>query len=274
MPIVGQGGSVTLRSEARNGAGQLQDATSVTLTVQTTSAVAQSGFPVVEPAISHDGVGLYSYTWNVPSNQPLASYVAHWESIINGGAALGDEPIEVVIAGSISFGTIDFLAMPDDYDSIRGLLGVTTLDVEDSDINFTAFAPQAELLLKRRISNWVDQMADPDLMQVLRLATIYKTACLMAESFVRGGTIGLVRPLSIGEGRDWAEAAELFCSKYEYWANIADGSDDDGEVGSMYTTRVLFMGGPTSVRIAHRRAGTATEPTANPWFEYPPFWNG
>lgn len=272
MPIVGQGSDAILRSESRNGAGQLQDAASITLTLKDSAAVTQSGFPVVAPAIVHDGIGLYHYTWSVPIGFTLGTYTAVWESIINSTPAVGNDIVEVTPAGSISFGR-EFMVDPDDYDAVRGLLGVTTLDVENSDIDLAAFAPQAELEVMRRISNWSAQQLVPDQLYVLRLATIYKTACLLAESFVRGGTIGLVRPLATGEGRDWAAAAMMFCSRFDYWINIADQSDDSTtDSNAIFTINPVRVGGPTRWRIAHRRSRVGTMLEGS-WLGFPPYWD-
>jgi uracil phosphoribosyltransferase len=150
---------------------------------------------------------------------------------------------------------------------------VTTLDVEDSDIELLTFGPQAEMMVKRRISSWEAQSLDSSTMFVLRMATIYQTACLMARSFVRGGTIGLARPLSTGEGRDWEIAAEAFCNKYEYWVNIADQSDPDAENNTDFTVDPMVISGPTSVRIARRSVSSASsDPDTASWWQYPPLW--
>jgi len=86
---------------------------------------------------------------------------------------------------------------------------------------------------------------------------------------VRGGTVGLVRPLAVGEGRDWAQAADQFCAQYDYWINIADADDSDETADNEWDIDPLKKGGPTSVRIARRNSGSMTFP----WFSYPPYWD-
>jgi len=275
VPIVTQGGTAPLRLDVRSGTGDFTDPTNLTLTFKDSLGVAQSGFPIAYPgSVIKDAVGQYHFDYLVPALQTIGTYTAVWDAILAGAPTEAQETWQIVAAGSLSVGGLDLFLAPDDYEAVRGLLGVTTLDVEDSDILRAVFAPHAELLVKRRVSNWSTQMTDPDQFFVMRLAVVYKTACLMAESWVRGGTIGLSRPLSTGEGRDWAEAAEKFCAGYEYWVNIANQSDVDSTASAIFTIKPLFVSGPTRVRLAHRRAGTITPipPEDLPWFSYPPFW--
>lgn len=275
MPLVAQGAPATINLTVRNSTGDLTDPTNISLTIRDSMGDPLAGFPVAygPGPVVKDGVGQYHYIWTVPALQAIDSYTALWGAILLGAPETAQETWEVVAPGSLSTSGLDFLVSPDDYDAIRGLLGVTTLDVEDSQIDFVAFAPHAELLVKRRISNWADQILDPTQLLVLRLATIYQVACLMANSYVRGGTIGMVRPLSVGEGRDWAQEAANFCAQYEYWLNIADQSDDPDESDAIFDIHPLRVNGPTRVRIARRRAGlyTFTDPAALPWYRYPPF---
>jgi hypothetical protein len=97
----------------------------------------------------------------------------------------------------------------------------------------------------------------------------------MAESFVRGGTIGMVRPLSVGEGRNWAEAAQQFCARYEYWIVIADASDDPDMNESIYDINPFRHSGPTSARIRRIRQGGVWVSGIDrqlPWWSFPPYW--
>lgn len=277
MPIISQGAPATLSLDVRNGSGDPVDPSSLTLAVNDSIGDPQAGFPVLYPgSIIKDSVGHYHYDWDVPALQPVGAYTAVWEAILLGAPEQAQEHWEVVASGSMSAGGLDFLQKPEDYDAIRGLLGVTTLDVEDTDIELQAFGPHAERLIKNRISNWATQMTDTSNLFVLRLSAVYQTACLMAESFVRGGTIGLVRPLSVGEGRDWADAAEKFCSRYEYWVNIADALDDPDASTAIYAIMPMRIGGPTSARISQARAtGAYVSETDRllPWWSFPPYWH-
>lgn len=277
MPIKAQGatGAPNPQLDVRNSTGDYTDPTNLSLTIRdVATGDPLAGFPVSYPGdIVKDAVGRYHFDWDVPSDLPITDYDAVWSAILLGSPVTAQERWEIVAPGSMSTSGFDFLIKPDDYDAIRGLLGVTTLDVEDTDIELVAFGPLAEVLVKRRISNWSTQIIDPSSLFILRMATIYQTACLMARSFVRGGTIGLVRPLGTGEGRDWAAAADQFCGQYEYWINIADQSDTDGENGADFTIDPLKVGGPTSFRIARRHArGSTYDPTAASWYQFPPFW--
>lgn len=272
MPIVVQGATLDppFQLEARNSSGDLADPTNLSLTFTDSLGVPQAGFPVTYPgSIIKDSIGRYHYDYTIPLSLPLGTYYSIWSGILLGAPETAQEQWEVVLPGSLTTGPLDFLQNPNDYDSIRGLLGVTTLDVEDSDIDLTSFAPQAEYLVKARISNWSTQMLNTDQLYVLRLATMYKTACLMAESFVRGGTIGLARPLSTGEGRDWAAAAEQFCARYEYWVSIADQSDTP-DIDSDYTIKPLWRSGPTAARLRRQRA--MINPEDWWWYRFPPYW--
>ena len=272
MPIVAQGSVLDppFQLETRNGTGDYVDPTNLTLTFRDSLGADVFGFPVAYPgSIVKDAVGRYHFDYTIPVGLATGTYYAVWEAILLGAPESAQETWEVVPAGSLTVGGLDFMLKPEDYDSVRGLLGVTTLDVEDTDIEKSAFAPQAEYLVKTRISNWTTQILDTQQLFVLRMATVYKTACLMAESFVRGGTIGLVRPLSTGEGRDWSAAAEQFCARYEYWVAIAD-QNDTGNVGDDYTIKPLWRSGPTAARLRRQRA--MINPEDMPWYRFPPYW--
>lgn len=274
MPIRAQGSTADFQLEVRNGSGDFVDPTNLSLTFKDHLGATVSGFPEVYPGdIVKDAVGRYHLDFPIPSVFTTGSYTAQWDGIIAGSPTQAFESWEIVPQGSMSTGGFDIIINPDDYDAVRGLLGVTTLDVENSDIERTPFGPEAELMVKRRISNWATQINDPDMHQVLRLAVVYQTACLMARSWVRGGTIGLARPLSTGEGRDWAEAADSFCGRYEYWVAIADDSDDDPNDDSLFTIKPLWVSGPTTVRNARRRSALPGDPSTQAWWNYPPFWN-
>jgi hypothetical protein len=269
MPIGAQGGEVPLKTEARNGSGQLQDASTVSLTLQDFSGGIVAGYPVVEPAIIHTGVGLYQYTWFVPVDQSIGSYTASWHSFINGLDAVGSETVEVVPPGSMSTGALDFLTKPDDYEAVRALLGVTGIDLHDETIELPSFGPQADLLVKQRVSNWASQLSDPLQNEVLHLAATYATAALIAESYVHGGTLGLIRPLSTGEGRDWAATTKLLWLRYQYWLNLADQNDVADESTAIYDILPLRISGPTALRI--RRSRLLFGNRYETWLRYPPF---
>lgn len=118
MPIIGQGGSGTLRVEVRNGGGALADATDLVLTITDPSDVTVPGFPVYEPGIIHDSTGRYHYVWSVSASAELGTYVATWDATLNSvDLPAGQEDIEVVAAGSLTFRTRSAAAYitPDRY---------------------------------------------------------------------------------------------------------------------------------------------------------------
>lgn len=276
MPIVAQGATLNppFSLDVRNGTGDFVDPTNLSLTFKDSLGAALPGFPVTYPGtIVKDAVGRYHYPYTVSISQTIGTYTAEWDAILLGSPTSAQETYEIVGAGSMTTPGLDFLLVPDDYEAVRNLLGVTTLDVENSDIDSPAFGPQAELDVKRRVSNWATQAVDDDMLFVLRLATIYRTACLMAESYVHGGTIGFARPLAVGEGRNWAAAAETFCAKYNYWLNVADASDDDTSDTSDFDINPMRVSGPTAVRIARTRQITGSSSHLPFPFGYPPFWS-
>jgi hypothetical protein len=178
MPLVTAGAPALVNLDVRNSTGDPVDPTNLSLAIKDLFGTPIAGFPIAYPGdIIRDSVGNYHYDWSVPSLLPLGGYTAVWDAILLGSPEETQEHWEVVAPGSLSTAGLDFLVKPEDYDAIRGLLGVTTLDVEDSDIELLAFGPNAERLVKNRISNWTTQVTDPAMLFVLRLATVYQTAC-------------------------------------------------------------------------------------------------
>jgi hypothetical protein len=266
VPRVEQGGSVTLDLLSYTGSnGSLVDVASLSLSINDEFGNPITGFPVVEPAIVRTALGTYHYLWNVPLLTPADTYLAHWSGVVDGNLRTADEYVIVALPGSFSISGLDFLVPPDDYDAIRALLGVTTLDLTDDVIQLPAFAQQAEHEIKRRVSNWSSQIGDSDNLYVLRAATIYATAALLAESWVHGGTIGFVRPLETGGGRKWDVAAASFWAKYNYWLAIADQSDVDNQDTSLFTIRPIRYGGPTR----HRKTVGYAMGRLIPWWRDP-----
>lgn len=258
MPIVAQDGTATLDAYFRNSSGQPIDATSVVLIIRDLSNVVVAG-PVVEPAITNPTLGYYVYEWDT-TGEPLAEYVATWTGVFLGADLIGTDQVYIVAPGTISTGPLDFLQKPDDYAAIREVLGLqpNELDLGDEVIERLPFGPQAERLIKDRVSNWLTQMTDLDKLSVLRTAAIYATAALLTEAWVTGGTIGLVRPR---EARDWEKIAGRLWDRFNQWIQKAEESDTTPATFALAAFRVS---GPTSKRLT-------LEPVP-PWWDYPPLY--
>jgi hypothetical protein len=223
MPIVAQGGDLTLDALVRNGASAPCDATDLAVAIYTLAGALVDG-PFVEPAISHLALGQYRYIWAVPDLQAIGTYEAKWSGKDNFGATvLGDETFDVVEPGSILVGPLDFLVKPDDYDGVRNLLGVTVLDLPDETIEMLPFAPHAEILVKAEIVDWEDIPMDDPRWMLLRLGTAYATAALIAESNAKGGFLGLVRGEGSRSAADWDSIAKTFWS---YFQRLVDQGED------------------------------------------------
>lgn len=102
MPIVAQGGLVTLRGQfGHAGSGSPADAPDATLTIVDSLGATVSGFPVAIPPIVRDDIGAYHYAWSVPIAQAIDSYVATWSGTVDGATATGSELVEVVAVGGV-----------------------------------------------------------------------------------------------------------------------------------------------------------------------------
>lgn len=101
MPIVAQGGTVTLRANVGHSNGSPADDPALTLTILDTPGDPVAGFPVAIPPIVRDDLGAYHYVWAVPALLPLGDYTATWDATVDGADAGGSEQVEVVAAGTI-----------------------------------------------------------------------------------------------------------------------------------------------------------------------------
>lgn len=98
MPnVVGQGGTITLRAEYRDGANNLVDPTNPLLAILNPSAVVVASNLVP----TRESLGLYRYAYTVATDAPLGDWTARWTGTINGVPVTGDEEFEVVPAGSV-----------------------------------------------------------------------------------------------------------------------------------------------------------------------------
>lgn len=110
MPIVAQGGTVTLTARVGHANGNPADSAGLTLMIYDTPGVPVAGFPVAIPPIVRDDLGAYHYVWEVPALLPIGDYTATWDATVDLADAGGSEQVEVVTAGAI---TTEWLAVAD-----------------------------------------------------------------------------------------------------------------------------------------------------------------
>ena len=152
---------------------------------------------------------------------------------------------------------LDILIRPSDYDSIRAMLGVERIDVDDDVIELPAYGPYIEARVKVLVPDWATVREDAALAPFLRAAVRYGVAAEMAESYVKGGTVSLVHREE--PRRNWSEWARIFWLRYEEsLARVTTSGvpDDDYDLPTGKLT------GPT------RSRGTAPDWTG----VYPPVW--
>jgi hypothetical protein len=234
----------------------LTNPTTLKLTIQHpdgTEEVTNAPTPTSPPApIIFDSTGVFHAEF-VADEAGVWAY--RWEGT---GAATGANEGQFAITTMV-VDVLSFLTRPADYDGIRGLLGVTVLDVTDDMVQLPPFGPTAEAYVKFRIANWQDQMLDATKAFVLRLAAGYATAALMAETIARGGFAGL-----LGQDdrtvADWLELSERLWKKYAEWLGRAE--ETDTVPTDVYDVTLQVVSGPT--RAAYTAAGVPR------WWKYPP----
>jgi len=212
MPRVAQGGFVTLQGNVGRANGYPADAPDLTLVILDTVGDPVAGFPVDIPPIMRVDLGVYTYAWAVPIDLAIGDYVATWEGTVDGAPAGGSETVEVVPPGAVDAGPLDIL-LAGDYDSIRAMLGVDTIDVEDDIINLPAYGPYIEARVKELVPDWATVNLDAVASLFLRAAVRYGVAAELAESYVKGGTVSLVHKEE--PRRNWSEWARIFWLRYE-----------------------------------------------------------
>lgn len=109
MPIqqVAQGGSVTLSAQFVDSGGDPVDATGVLVDI-----VDPDGADVVTNASpAHDGVGAYSYEYDVAADADLGRWEAHFTGTVEGLGLAGDDEFDVVTPGSIITSAYDLLTL-------------------------------------------------------------------------------------------------------------------------------------------------------------------
>jgi hypothetical protein len=110
VPIVAQGGSVTLNANVGHSNGNPADDAALTLTILDSLGDPVAGFPVAIPPIVRTDLGTYHYVWSVPALLALGDYTATWDATVDSADAGGSEQVEVVAPGTISTAGIFDLA--------------------------------------------------------------------------------------------------------------------------------------------------------------------
>lgn len=266
MPTIARGATKDVSATVHNGNRIPDDPASLTLTLRDPDGVALAGFPVLWPPdgdLTRDGVGQFHYEWTVAGDAAEGTYIADWGGVLDGLPVIGVEYWEVVAPGTIDPGMYLSFIDPEDYDGIRHLLGVERIDLPDTTIESYPFAPNAEMQIKGRISNWETQLADPDGAQVLRLATAYLTASLIAEGYVMGGTLGHIRPKE--EVRDWAKLAQTLATRFGEWFVVLEENDEPStEEETYFDLSMVALSGPTRWR------NYSEDIPETEWLKYPP----
>jgi len=267
MAYVGLGGTVTVSAKTVDAAKQPVDASVLQLIIKDEAGAMLSGFPVAFPATSdivRIGTGRYEYEWTCPGDATAGTYTAYWTGVAGGAPIFGQEDILVLPAGLILTGPLDFLTAVD-YDGIRNLLGVEKIDLLDATIESYPFGPQAEMWMKVRISNWDDQIQDPDAILIFRLAAAYLTAAFIADGYVQGGTLGHIRPKDNEMARDWAKIAAMLRERFGDWFSIIEANQEVEDVDTtLYDLNMVQLSGPT------RRRNYEWGISERDWASYPP----
>lgn len=127
MPLVAQGGSVSLRALYRNGAGQAAEADSVSMQLRNPAGVVTYGPFSIPPIVNEAGVGEYSYAFVAGVAEALGTWVAEWSGVVAGSPVLGYDYVELVLPGSVT---------PDDYsyDPVT-VVGQMRLYIDDRDVS-------------------------------------------------------------------------------------------------------------------------------------------
>jgi hypothetical protein len=190
------------------------------------------------PNVFKDDVGEY-HAEITPDEK--GKWLFRW---VGTGTAAGADEGAFLIVDSLQ-DNFSFLVLPEDHDAVRSVLGITEADLEDWQIEQSTFAGQAEQRVKNRVSNWEEQLLDPDRLYALRLASAYATAALIAESYAKGGTIGNVYGPRIPEraANDWSTSAAYLWQRHEEWIAMAEAWDTVPEI--TYGLPMVKASGPS-----------------------------
>lgn len=159
MPIVAQGGDVTLVGVVGHSNGNPADDPSLTLTVVAPLGATVAGFPVGIPPIVRDSLGVYHYDWTVPALLAVGNYTATWNATVDGANASGSEQVEVVAAGSVSV-SVGWPML----EELKQVLDVTSDDWDGDDTNtrLTRLLAAAVAKVKADVGAWDELVDTPD----------------------------------------------------------------------------------------------------------------
>jgi hypothetical protein len=157
------------------------------------------------------------------------------------------------------------ILLTEDYDGVRSLLGLTDLDLTDGTIDQPPFGPAGEAWVTSRVTDWSTiltpgQGYDAARHLMLRIACAYAAAAYIAETYVQGGTVGLVS-FGTQSSRDWPKLASgLWGRASETVANLVD----EVKVQVEYDLVGQKISGPSR---AYYEPLYGTE-----WWKYPPVY--
>lgn len=149
-PVLVRSVTGTLDAVFKDGAGNVQDASPVTVDI-----INPSDVEVVSNAAptSHPGTGLYAYDYTPAADAPLGLWSIRWVGVINAVAVSGEEPFEVVASATVEFPSDTFASVSD----LAEYLGVT---IADEDPRAVALLRKATALIQaeaqHRIFRYVD----------------------------------------------------------------------------------------------------------------------
>lgn len=229
------------------------DPTTLTLVVESPSGVETTYVYGVDLIIVRDSEGLF-HADLLPGEQGKWVY-----RFVGTGSAAGANEGEFLIASGID-DTLDILIGPSDFDSVRALLGVEIVDLENDIILLSIYGPAIEARVKGMVLDWVTVMATPDTecAMLLRAAVAFGVAAQLAESYMKGGTVSLVHTEQ--PRRNWSEWARIFWKRYDEY--VARSQSCIAGVSTDYDMPSVLLGGPT------RSRGTRPDWTGY----YPPVW--
>ena len=217
------GGTITVNAAFNLLDGSPADPTTLTLTIEhpdgtkdeiisnnpltPTAPVIRTGIGVYKADIELDAIGRWTYWW------------------VGTGTAAGANDGEFYVTSRL-FDSLSFLTLPSDFDEVRALLGVSKLDLTDEVIKSRPFAPHAELKIKDAVPTWTDLLPpgtpeEEDQLLRLQMAAQYETGALIAETYARGGMVGLQEANIERDPEEWIALAALLRGYYHDLLNDA-----------------------------------------------------
>jgi hypothetical protein len=194
MPIVAQGGTVTLRANVGHSNGNPADDPALTLTILDTPGDPVAGFPVAIPPIVRDDLGAYHYVWAVPALLPVGDYTATWDATVDSADAGGSEQVEVVTPGTIA---VSFVSIAEVRALIRSRLSDVDLQtVIDREEAWLAEPGRVGPLTGERIDSFTPGLGDTPLYLRRRAESVVLTddgRTMAASEFLFTPSTGMIR---------------------------------------------------------------------------------